>query len=185
MTDLRLIKAVEADIAKLERLVQLYLHDFSGYAAPMGEHGLIGPDGLFAYDAPGGVAGFITQQDRDAYFFEAAHPYAPGGWALAGFAMINEWSPSGRPTDHVVAEFHIQRKFRGTGLGRAAAHALFTALPGTWELGILDDNTDARAFWPKTVQSGPCRNAEHSRGDGTRWNGDIWRFDVEQMSCRT
>lgn len=159
--------------------MQLYLHDFSGYAGAASEHGLIEDDGTFAYhDHEGGLAGFLQNPDRSAWFFEVPHAHAPNGKALAGFALVNAWSPSGHPVDYAVAEFHVLRKFRRTGLGQAAAHKLFETLPGTWELGILDDNVDARAFWPGVVQSAPCQNAKLSRGDGERWDGDVWRFVV-------
>ncbi|MGB0921056.1 MAG: hypothetical protein ACPG06_07400 [Alphaproteobacteria bacterium] len=177
MAEISLIRGGPDDLAKLERLLQLYLHDFSSYAGAQSEHGLIGDDGRFAYhDHDGGLAGFLKNPDRSAWFFEMPHPHTNSGKTLAGFALVNAWSPSGRDTDYVVAEFHVLRKFRRTGLGMTAAHKLFEALPGTWELGILDDNVGARAFWPKVVQSGPCRNAELHRGDGDRWDGDIWRF---------
>ncbi len=175
MTKVTLTRATLDELPIVENLLQLYLHDFSGFAGADSEHGLIGPDGRFAYGTfPGGLESFFTDNDRSAWLFHYPHPTE--GNVLAGFALVNRWSPSGDEVDHVVAEFHILRKYRGTGFGRAAAHALFTELPGTWELGIIDDNNDARAFWPKVLQSGPCRDASHSRA-GANWSGDIWRFE--------
>lgn len=179
MLDVTLRRGTPADLPKLERLLQLYLHDFSGYAGAESKHGLIQDDGSFAYHSyEGGLAGFLHNSARSAWFLEVPHRHAESGKTLTGFALVNAWSPSGRNVDYVVAEFHILRKFRGTGLGKAAAHKLFETLPGIWELGIIDDNVGARAFWPRVVQSGPCRDAELSRGDGDRWHGDIWRFEV-------
>lgn len=175
MADVTLNRATLNDLPTVENLLQLYLHDFSGFAGADSEHGLIGANGQFPYGSfEGGLRSFFTEEDRSAWLFHYPHPTQ--GNALAGFALVNRWSPSGDEVDHVVAEFHILRKYRGIGFGMAAAHALFTALPGMWELGIIDDNVDARAFWPKVVRSGPCRNAVMTR-DGVNWTGDIWRFE--------
>ena len=171
----KLSKADLTDLPLVERLLQLYLHDFSGFAGADSPHGLIGENGVFPYgDFPGGLRSFFIEDDRSAWLFHYPHPTQ--GNVLAGFALVNAHAPSGEKVDHVVAEFHILRKYRGIGLGRAAAHALFTALPGMWELGILDDNVDARAFWPKVVQSGPCHGTTLTRSDNDRWSGDIWHF---------
>lgn len=179
MSDISLKRGTLDDLPKLERMLQLYLHDFSGFTTGETEYGLIEDDGSFAYhDEEGGLAGFLKNANRSAWFFEVPNAHTASGKTLAGFALINAWSPSGRKTDYVVAEFHVLRKFRRAGVGLAAAHALFKTLPGTWELGILDDNVDARAFWPRVVQAGPCHGAELSRGDGERWHGDIWRFET-------
>lgn len=173
----KLIKADRGHLPLFQNLMQLYLHDFSGFAGADTPYGMIGDDGLFTYGSfEGLLESFFTDDDRSAWLFYYQHPTA--GHALAGFALVNQHSPSGEDVDHALAEFHILRKYRGIGFGKAAAHALFTTLPGVWELGIIDDNVPARAFWPSVVQSAPCSDAQLSRGDDDRWSGDIWRFSI-------
>jgi len=177
MTQPKLVQATPNDLPLFRNLMQLYLHDFSENADADSEFGAIGADGLFTYGSfEGLLETFFEEAERSAWLFY--YPTPKLGDTIAGFALVNRYSPSGDAVDHVVAEYHILRKFRGTGFGKAAAHALFNALPGTWELGVADYNSGALKFWPKVVTSGPCRNAQRLEGDGDRWSGDIWRFDV-------
>lgn len=150
----------------IERMLQLYLHDFSAYGAAGGGVGAIGADGVFAH-AP-----------IDAYWRErgrAAHMIRVEG-RLAGFALVNDWSPSDRGVDSAVAEFFVLRQERRRGVGRAAAHALIAAAPGVWEIAALRVNVDAVAFWDRAAPSTPQAWCERLEGDGDRWDGPIWRL---------
>ncbi|MDO1584573.1 GNAT family N-acetyltransferase [Rhizobium oryzicola] len=92
--------------------------------------------------------------------------------AIAGFALINTWSPSGLGTDYSMAEFYIVPEARRQGLGAQALLALTQQHPGRWEFGVLEKNAPALAFWPKAIAAAGARDvATTSRG-----NQIIYRF---------
>ncbi|HXQ42185.1 MAG TPA: GNAT family N-acetyltransferase [Candidatus Udaeobacter sp.] len=77
-----------------------------------------------------------------------------------GFVMVNQWSPSGRGTDHAIAEFYIAPAHRRLGHGMEAARQAFRAHPGRWELSIFAANQPAQAFWPAAIASAGGRALE-------------------------
>ena len=94
-----------------------------------------------------------------------------------GFALLNATSHSGHPVDRNVAEFFVVRKHRRSGLGTAAAHALFAQRPGRWEAAVARPNTAALAFWRRAVESCPGVEAIEETDHATpAWNGPILRF---------
>jgi predicted acetyltransferase len=72
---------------------------------------------------------------------------------LCGFALVRRGS---RVTEEVdvmdVAEFFIVRGARAKGVGARAAHALFTAFPGRWEIRVRQTNVAAGKFWRKVAE---------------------------------
>lgn len=149
----------------LERLMQLYLHDFSEFAEPGTSYREIGQDGRFPDDT------------LDRY-------WRPGRqvWSIrvdgnrAGLALVNDWAPSGQTIDYALGDFFILRKYRRHGVGCRAAHMLFKKLPGTWELAVIHYNAPALAFWRKTLSSTPEHQVDELVGDGQRWKGWVFRL---------
>ncbi len=137
--------------------------------APPGERALI--EGLFQFyiydfaEMFGGDPEFDVGSDGRF----SAHPHIAGYWGdtgripfvirfdgrPAGFILVNRISHSHAVIDHAVAEFFVMRPFRRRGVGAAAAHTVFTRLPGRWELAIAAVNQGGRRFWPKVVSSAP------------------------------
>ncbi len=121
VADVAVTDALPAERDLMERLLQLYLHDFSEYAQPGTPWGEVDADGLFAYAPP-----------LDAYWMN------PGRLPLliradgnvAGFVLLNQWSALDLPLDHAVAEFFVLRKYRRARVGMRAAHEVFCRLPG-------------------------------------------------------
>ena len=98
----------------------------------------------------------------DAYWTEATRrPYLiEVAGEPVGFVMVNRWSPSGRGTDHAIAELYIGPVHRRLGHGAAAARQTFLAHPGQWELSIFTTNRPAQAFWPAAIASAGGRSLE-------------------------
>lgn len=143
--------------------MQLYLHDFSGFATIGSPYGEVGADGLFAYPHLGA---FWTEAGHEPLLFRVA-----GQWA--GFALLNRWAPSGRAIDHAIAEFFVMRKYRRAGIGNRAALRILADRPGWWEIAATAYNTPAQAFWRAILAGfGP----EEMASADARWNGPIWRF---------
>jgi predicted acetyltransferase len=154
----------------IENLMQLYTHDFSEHWSG-GPNGELGDDGRFA-----------PYPHLDAYWREPArvplllraqgHP--------VGFALLNGHAHSGLPADRNMAEFFIVRKHRRGGMGTAAAHAVFSRYPGTWEAAVARRNVAALAFWRKAVASHPLVGHIEEHDISTKeWNGPVIRFHIE------
>jgi predicted acetyltransferase len=148
-----------------ERLFQLYLHDFSEFAEPGTPDREIGQDGRFPDDT------------MDRYWRPNRQV-----WSIrvdgnrAGFALVNDWAPSGRPIDYALGDFFILRKYRRNGIGRTASRMLFKQLPGTWELAVIHYNAPGLLFWRKALTAVPGSNVDELVGDGERWKGWVFRL---------
>ncbi len=94
------------------------------------------------------------------------------GGDVAGFALVNSWSPSGRGTDFAIAEFYIAPEARQSGIGCEAAARIFLMQPGLWELAITSRNKPALQFWPKAIAKADGRAVERIEADGET----IYRF---------
>lgn len=166
----------EATVAQrplLERLLQLYLHDFSKRAPRDMPWGEVDEDGLFAYTPT-----------LDPYWREPGH--APllirDDGRVAGFVLLNRRSVLDHPVDRAVAEFFVLRKHRRAGVGTHAAHLAFRRYPGWWEAAMHRYNPDALPFWRSAVHALPATRVEEHLGDGRRWSGTVLRFEVASAS---
>jgi predicted acetyltransferase len=126
MSAFELIEATIHDEPVLRQLLELYAHDFSVYnGADVDEHG------LYRYPY---LANYWTEAERHPFLFKVSDRYA-------GFAFVR----AGRP--HDMAEFFVLRKYRRSGVGVAAARAVFARFPGEWQVRELAANEGATAFW--------------------------------------
>jgi len=92
---------------------------------------------------------------------DARWPYfIESGENIAGFVLLNKWSPSQKDTDFAVAEFYVLPEFRGSGVGRNAFTGLLDRHPGTWELSVMGGNKAAKKFWERIIRSSDVINIE-------------------------
>jgi predicted acetyltransferase len=70
-----------------------------------------------------------------------------------GFALVcrkpSPWVTPG--CDYRMAEFFVLRRERRSGIGTRAAHAVFDAHPGRWEVSELARNERAIRFWRRVI----------------------------------
>jgi predicted acetyltransferase len=125
----QLVQVREHHKPVLERLLQLYLHDFSE-VRPL----TLTPHGTFPYRY---LDHYFVEAGRDALFIVA-------GDQIAGFALMRRLDDG----TNQVAEFFVLRGHRRHGVGRAAARALFRRYPGRWSLEYDHANAPAGRFWP-------------------------------------
>lgn len=128
---------VARDDARLARLMQLYLHEWS---AIFPDRVRIGADALFTYPAASPLL-------RAVLFLDDAAPF--------GFALTER---DAQGTAH-VEEFFVILGVRRRGLGSAAARALFDGEQGPWTLTVRPENPGALAFW-RRVMRGAHERAE-------------------------
>ena len=145
----------------LERLMELYLYDFSEFdGADVDEQAQYGYPYLERYWAETGRTPFLIRVDG----------------ILAGFVLVFEYTLLGIP-GHMIAEFFVMRKYRRMGVGRLAAFAAFDRFPGHWEVSQIAENIPAQNFWRKVI-------AEYTRGnfrevmlDDEAWKGPVQVFE--------
>ncbi|MDP1625808.1 GNAT family N-acetyltransferase [Parvibaculum sp.] len=153
----------------LANLMQLYIHDFSEHWAGMA-NGELQNDGRFP-----------AYPHLDAYWSDPARIplLLRREGVLIGFALLNDHAHGGVAVDRNMAEFFIVRKHRRGGMGTAAAHAVFSRYPGSWEAAVARRNLAALAFWRKAIASHPhVRDIEEIDISTKEWNGPVIRFRI-------
>lgn len=147
-------EAGAADEMLLANLLELYIHDLSAVFTQvrLGEDGRFGYASLAAYlEGEPGRRAFVLRVDG----------------RVAGFALARRGSPAvPEPEVWDVAEFFVLRAYRGGGVGRAAALALWERLGGAWTVRVANKNVPALAFWRRVVASyaGAVRELSWSPG---------------------
>ncbi len=157
-----ILKAALKDRETIANLLQLYLYEMTA-DLPFP----IGRDGRFDYD----------YLDR---FWQ--HPYLIFcGADLAGFALIIDESPvTGEAGRFFVAEFFVLKAYRGQGVGAAVFHEIVGRHPGRWQVGVIEKNRGAAAFWQKATHR--YRPTAHARAfDGEHWL--VHDFEAEAPSA--
>jgi predicted acetyltransferase len=145
-----IVQAETNDKAAISNLIQLYLYDMTGdLPFPVGR------DGRFDYE-------FLDRFWQHPYFILR-------GDELAGFALVIKGSPvTDTPDCFFVAEFFVLKAYRGRGVGLAAFEQILRAHAGKWQIGVIDKNKVASAFWAKAVEPYHAISFQH-RFDGENW----------------
>ena len=132
-----LVPAYEADSPILDRLLQLYIHDFTSFTPVE-----LGDDGRFRHNP---LPEYWERDDRYAFVIKVNDQ-------LAGFALIKRESQiSGDSNVWDMGDFFIARAFRRRRIGSKAAREIWTRFPGTWEVRVIDENQPALSFWSHAI----------------------------------
>lgn len=122
----------------LARLLELYTYDFTEWTNQD-----INPDGQYGYES---LERYFTEENRHPFFITV-------GGVLAGLALVNaNCKYHAHPDAKHLAQFWVMRKYRKTGIGRAAAHQVFAMFQVPWEVRVLEGNTVAMAFWQQVIE---------------------------------
>jgi len=138
------VSAALNDFVVVRNLFPLYIHDMSEFVALDVED-----DG--AYAIPASLGSYWEGPDA----FERFPFLIRVDQKVAGFALVRKIADN--PVTYDMGEFFVLRKYRRTGIGRAAARELFDRFAGVWQIRELPANTSAQAFWRRIV-------AEYSHG---------------------
>ena len=134
ISEVRAVEVREDRRETLFNLMQKYLYEMTRYyPIAMGE------DGNYDYDY---LPLYFSERARQAYFFYV-------GETLVGFALINDYSFTGEPTDNSIAEFTIFPAYRGRGYAGSAVEALRALRPGSWQLKYSPKNAAGAGLWQK------------------------------------
>lgn len=138
--ELRDARRIASDRAWLRNVYPLYLHDlseFDGGYYTLDDRGLWQPDHLPSW----------LGEDQDLPLILVADG------RRVGFALVarapSPWIAPG--CDHRMSEFFVLRRERRQGIGARAAHAVFDAHPGRWEVSELVRNERAIRFWRRVI----------------------------------
>jgi predicted acetyltransferase len=147
-----------ADEPVLNRLMQLYVYDFSEF---MGFD--LSDQGAFPFT-------YRPEPWRRAYLLRVEG-------RLAGFVILDEKSRiTGDPGIMDVAEFFVMRKYRRQGVGTAAATQAFDLFPRKWEVRQTAKNVAATAFWRRTIGRYTGGHFDEVVFDDERWRGPMQAF---------
>jgi predicted acetyltransferase len=102
---------------------------------------------------------------------------------IAGFVLVNNHSLFIENASN-IAEFFIHEQFRKRSIGRAAAGEVFTKFQGNWEIRVLDENTAAKSFWRKTVNSFSNGEFKELKTNDDKWNGTVFTFTANTKNGR-
>ena len=147
MADLTLIRVGHHNLSVLDRLMQLYLYDFSEMLCDEPEGRL---DEAGRYDPGFPLARYADGQAHGARY-EGWLARAAGQWA--GFSLFSDRVDATHHAGpgHNVDEFFVIRCFRRQGTGSELARRTFDAYRGTWQITQIGSNTGAIAFWQSAV----------------------------------
>lgn len=158
----------QSDSGLLDALFQFYVYDFSEFEAAGSDKLALDAAGKFKITLPD-AATWMSAGKWGYLFFETGHP--------AGFALVNTLSPTGRTIDFNMAEFFVARKYRRQGFGTSAVHNVISRHRGLWEIGVIEPNTVAQAFWPRAIAKAPDVSGLQKIGpQAAKWPGPIWTF---------
>jgi predicted acetyltransferase len=155
----------------LSNLLELYIHDMSESFAVE-----IGSDGRFGYAR---LPQYWSEPDRRYAFL------IKRGARVAGFALVTRGSPAtDDPDDLDVAEFFVLRRYRRSGVGKEAAFALWSGLPGRWVVRVVDANRGALPFWRAAVSEYTSGSFSERTRPGSPHNWHVFTFDSPAPSSR-
>lgn len=144
---LKLVEPKPKDKPLFDRLEQLYGYDFSEIAG-----NVIGTDGV--YPSNPCFAAMWTDPNRFPRLLLVNNE-------PAGFALVRKIGKR----KYEMEQFFVMRKFRRTGIGRDAAHQLFSAFPGHWTVEQITENIAAHAFWRDAISTFTNGNYHDTFGD--------------------
>lgn len=163
--DVTVISAEKNEQPVLDRLMELYLHDFSEFmAVDLDETGRYGYDYLPHY---------WEDPDRHPLLIRVDNK-------LAGFALLRfEKDPADGVGEMDMAEFFVLRRYRRQNVGTLAAVKCWDLFPGNWQVRVMKSNKNAYPFWKQNIADYTNNKFDESTGEGPMKNAFIFRFPIK------
>jgi predicted acetyltransferase len=152
------------DFPALQQMLELYQYELSDIW-----HQDSDGEAKYGYEL-----GRYAEGDR-FHAYVALHDSQYAGFALVAPAIVT------RREGMWMDQFFILKRYRLAGAGEALAHHVFATHPGPWEIGQMQRNVAAQAFWRKVI-------AAYTRGAFTElhvtegwWQGVVQQFEAESV----
>jgi predicted acetyltransferase len=159
-TSLEVRIAARTERLPLSRMLELYQHDLSDiWDQDLDVHGEYGYS-LDAFWRPGPCKPFVFLVDGK----------------YAGFALVDD-DVCLPENEFWMAQFCVLRKYRRSGIGAAAAHAIFDLVRGRWEVGQMPRNLAAQKFWRQVIGTYSAGSYTEMELHDARWDGFLQCFD--------
>ena len=166
-----IVTATPAQRDLLRALFELYAHDFSPITgAEVDTNGRFTPADFLAEPWTPDFQPLLLRVD--------------GFWVGFAWVATGSYIQPGAANHHLMEEFFILRKYRGRGLGRWFAQAIFRRFPGIWEVGEMPDNHAAIAFWRRVIGEFTHGQYTETWVNNTRWEGPVQRFESPILSIK-
>lgn len=169
-----IVQIIEASVEQksvLERLMQLYLYDFSEI-----EGGDSNRSGLFEYKY---LDLYWTESSRSPFLIYVDDE-------IAGFVLVNSHTYLHQKGEaKSVAEFFVMRKYRRQGIGKMVAFHIFDKFPGKWEVPQTKRNVAAQRFWRSVIGEYTLGQFAETIMDNELWRGSIQSFDNSHKTQTT
>ncbi len=155
----------------LRHLMELYQYDFSEFdGADVSALGLYDYPYLDHYWVEAERAPFLVRVDGK----------------LAGFVLVARYNyVTGGKDTWVMAEFFIMRKYRRLGVGEKVAGQIFDLFPGEWQVGQINENVAAIAFWRKVIAGYTQGNYQEIVLNNDNWRGPVQTFHSNALPPTT
>lgn len=117
---------------KLEKMIQLYLHDLSLY-----------------FPIPFNSDTCEYEYDLNKYFDNNYAYFIKSDNDILGFILVDNNSNN----NYEISEMFVLNNYRGKKIGEEAVKKIFDIYKGNWTIKVVPLSLVAEAFWKKTVNN--------------------------------
>lgn len=129
--NIKLEKVILKDRDKLERLVQLYLHDLSLY---------------FPITFNSNICKY--EYNLDKYFIDNYAYFIIDNNNILGFILIDD----NKNNNYEISEIFILNNYKRKNIGRKAVIKIFNTYRGNWTIKAVPNSKVAESFWISTIK---------------------------------
>ena len=130
--NIKLEKVTLKDKNKLEKLLQLYLHDLSLYFPITFNSN----NCEYAYDL-------------DKYFSSNYAYFIKSNNDILGFILID----NNKQNDYEISEIFVLNNYKRNKVGERAVTEIFNMYKGNWTIKVVPSSPKAESFWIKTINN--------------------------------
>ena len=132
------------DQEKLERLLQIYLHDVSLYFPIDFDSEKV----MYVYDD---ITKYFEDNNYKAFYIKYNNN-------IAGFILLDIVN-----NVNVIQEMFVLNNYKKQGLGKKAVTEIFDMFKGDWLIKVLPLSKQAEMFWTKVISEYTNNNYEEER----------------------
>ena len=126
-------KVTKNEKNKLEKLLQLYLHDLSIY---------------FPITFDSSKCEYVYD-DLDKYFTDNYAYFIKCGNDICGFMLVD----NNKNANYEISEVFVLNNYKGKKVGTTAVEKIFNMYKGNWTIKTVPSSQMAENFWKKTVDN--------------------------------